>query len=104
MSFQDRAINGDFVGVVKMATINGALWAIGTSWSNSIREISRLLFPKDTMDAVLAEVIATVITTFIGIGVALLAGRTWCVYGQRHEPVAAVPPVKSAVVADKYRI
>lgn len=102
MSFQDRAINGDFIGVVKMATINGALWAIGSSWSNSIREISRLLFPEDTLDAVLAEVIATVITTCIGIGVALLAGRTWC--NKRIEPVAAAPPVKSGVVADKYRI
>lgn len=78
MSFEEYAVNGNAMGVLKMAAINGALWAVGVSWATAIREVALLVMPDDTEDAVVAEVAAAGITTVIGVGVALVAGRTWC--------------------------
>lgn len=73
MSFEQRARDRDAVGAVSTAAVYGALWAIGSSWSTAIREVTRLLLPEDTLDAVAAEVVAATLVTFIGVGVAFLA-------------------------------
>ena len=78
MSFEERASRGDAFGTLRVAAVNGALWSIGTAWSNAIREVTRALLPDDTMDIVLAEVVAALITTVIGVGLALFVARKWC--------------------------
>lgn len=72
MSFEQRARNRDAVGAVSTAAVYGALWAIGSSWSTAIREVTRLLLPEDTLDAVVAEVVAAALVTIFGVGVAFL--------------------------------
>ena len=89
MSFEERAARGDALGTLRIAAINGALWAIGTAWSNAVREVTRALLPDDTMDIVLAEVVAALITTVIGVGLALFVARKWC--ARTPEPPAPPP-------------
>ena len=72
MSFEQRARNRDALGAVSTAAVYGALWAIGSSWSTALREVTRLLLPTDTLDAVVAEVVAAALVTVFGVGVALL--------------------------------
>lgn len=76
--FAERVYRGDAIGALKAATVNGALWAIGSSWATAIREIARLVLPEETMDAVFAEALAAGITTVLGVCIALAAARTWC--------------------------
>ena len=78
MSFQEQVARGSAVGALRTGAVYGALWAIGSSWSNAIREIARILFPEEDMDAIFAEIIATGLVTLMGIGIALLAAQDWC--------------------------
>ena len=89
MSFESAVAQGSALGALKAATIYGSLWAIGSSWANAIREIARLVLPEDTMEAVLAEALAAGITTVLGVGVALLAARTWCTGFSQATPTSA---------------
>ena len=89
-SFQEYAVRGDAAGAFRMAAINGALWAIGISWSTAIREITLLILPDDTTDAVLAELLAVTVTTTLGVTLALVIGRDWC--RTRPPPEPSVPP------------
>lgn len=70
-NFSSSIIQGDLFGAIRFATINGALWAIGSSWSNAIRETTRALLPNDTIDVVLAEMMAATLTTVLGITIAI---------------------------------
>lgn len=73
-TFEQRAIQGDVFGVVRLASLNGALWAVGIAWANAIREIARVLVPDDDMDIVLAELAAAGVSTLLGVGIALCIG------------------------------
>ena len=53
--FTARATAGDAIGTLRLAVVNGALWAIGLAWANGIREVTRAILPDDTLDIVLAE-------------------------------------------------
>lgn len=89
MSFHDEVRNGNALAALKASTVSGALWAIALSWATAIREISRLVLPEDTMEAVLAEMVAAGITTALGLGIALLVARDWC---PSARPSAPPPP------------
>ena len=78
MSFADEARSGDAWGAVRAGLVNGALWAIALSWSRSIREITLALLPQDTADVVFGELLAAVVTTALGVGVAIVAARNDC--------------------------
>lgn len=88
MSFQERALQGDPLGAFRYAAVAGSLWAIGSSWSTAIRQIALRIFPTDTVDVVLAEVISALLTTAIGVAVAILVTRTF----RRKRPSHAVTP------------
>lgn len=76
----------DWRGLVRFSILNGVLFSVGTSWSTAIREVSRLVLPEDTPDAVLAELFAATLTTAIGVGIALCVGRA------SHRSSRATPP------------
>lgn len=78
MSFVDRAAQGDACGALKQATVYGALWAIGSSWSTAIRAIALQLFPHDDMEVVWAELAAAGMVTAIGLTLSLVVARAWC--------------------------
>ena len=77
VEFYEIAARGDAIGALKSGAVFGALWAIGTAWSTAIRQISVMIFPSDTMDAVIAELLAATTTTVIGITIAMVAARKW---------------------------
>ena len=94
-AFERAAVNGDAIVLLKMAAVNGALWAVGISWSTAIRAIALVLLPDDTMDVVAAELAAAGVVTVLGIGIAYVAGRTWCRAPKKvTEPAAPVLPVR----------
>ena len=74
--FTQSVQRGDALSALRMASVNGALWAIGSSWSNAIREIARVIVPlRASDDIVLAEILAAAVVTFIGLGISLLVTR-----------------------------
>ena len=91
--FYEVAARGDALGALKSGAVFGALWAIGSSWSTAIRQIAVIMFPSDTMDKVIAELLAASATTLIGIAIALLAARNWakCCLPDRKEPDLPMP-------------
>ena len=76
-TFYEQTARGDALGALATAASFSALWAIGSAWSNAIRAISLQLFPHETMDIVLAEVSAAIVTTFLGLAIALTISRSW---------------------------
>jgi hypothetical protein len=94
-TFADAALQGNPLGVLRMALVNGALWACGIAWSNAIRGVTTALLPADTMDVVLAELLAAVITTVFGVGVALVAAAR-CFRRPERAP-ALNPPLPRAL-------
>lgn len=88
MSFEERAKRGDPLGAFRYAAVAGSLWAIGSSWSTAIRQIAIRLFPQDTVDVVVAELISALLTTGLGVTIAILVTRptSWC----SRKPVAKV--------------
>ena len=91
MSFHESASRVDIVSTLQIAMVNGALWAIGSSWSTAIREIVVTFFPENSDDRVLAELGAAFITTFFGVGVAILATRK-CTKCFTNKKVTKTPP------------
>lgn len=77
MTFQERAERGDVVGALRVAMVYGSLWAIGSSWSLAIRQIVVEIVPAGTSNKVFAELGAALITTGLGVFVALAAARNW---------------------------
>jgi hypothetical protein len=88
-TFSEYAARGNALGALRSSILTGTLWAIGIAWANAIREITRAVLPQDTLDVVLAELLAAGITTLLGVGVALLTARQWC---QRPPPAPTPPP------------
>ena len=72
-SFQERARSGDPLGAFRYAAVAGSLWAIGSSWSTAIRQVAITLFPSDTVEVVVAELISALLTTALGIAIAIVA-------------------------------
>ena len=104
MSFEQRARNRDALGAVSTAAVYGALWAIGSSWSTAIREVTRLLLPTDTLDAVVAEVVAAALVTVFGVGVAFLVtvpcpttSRAWAACCTQPKPPPPRPPGRAVI-------
>lgn len=79
----------DWKALVRFSILNGVLFSIGTSWSTAIRQVSRLVLPEDTADAVLAELLAATLTTALGVGIALCVGRA---SHRAEEPLPPPPP------------
>lgn len=77
-TFSEHAARGDALGALRASVVTGTLWAIGIAWATAIREITRAVLPQDTLDVVLAELLAAGITTLLGVGVAVLTARRWC--------------------------
>lgn len=90
MSFQEVAGRGDIVGTLRTAAVTGSLWAIGSAWAISIRAVVRALFPTDTLDVVLAEVVAALITTAFGTILAVALAYDCC--KRRPSTVVDDPP------------
>lgn len=87
MSFEESAARGDALGTLRYAAVFASLWAIGNAWSSAIRETTRAVLPDDTLDVVLAELLAAALTTVFGISISLVAARKWC-----HSPPPPPPP------------
>lgn len=75
--FYEQTARGDALGALSTAASFSALWAIGSAWSTAVRAISLQLFPHETMDIVVAEILAAAITTFVGLAIALVSARAW---------------------------
>ena len=84
-TFATYAAESNAIGIFRVATLNGALWAIGSGWASGVREITRILLPNEaTTNAVLAELLAIVVITSIGVLVALIIGRCHCDKNRRR--------------------
>lgn len=95
MSYREEAAKGNITGTLQQGVLTGTLWAIGISWSTAIRAITLALLPQDTEDQILAEVIATLLTTFFGVIVALVAARDWtCPITNRPITNRPMPPTR----------
>ena len=68
MSFQEQIERGDIVQSLRVAVVYGSLWAVGTGWSNAIREVTVTLVPRGDGGKVFGELFAAVVTTFLGVG------------------------------------
>ena len=87
MSFSEQVRQGDAVAALRTATVYGALWAIGSSWSTAVRKIVLQIVVHVSLPEVWGELLAVGITTILGIGVALVA-----VQPCRRLPTTLVPP------------
>ena len=75
-SYQQTLSAGDALGSLRIAVLTGSLWAIGSAWALSIREIVVAILPVEANSIkVLAEFLAAAITTVLGIGVSAMAVR-----------------------------
>jgi len=91
-SYIESARRGEVVNATRYAILNGSLWAIGLAWSTAIRSIVITLIPSDTLDLVLGELLAAVITTALAIGLAI--SMSCC-----STLVRASPPEEEVAVA-----
>lgn len=73
MSFEEHAANGNALGAFRLAVVYGALWSIGSAWSNAIREVTLVMLPDETHEIVLGELLAVGIVTVLGVGVSMIA-------------------------------
>lgn len=90
MSYQDSAARGDAVATFRFAIVSGSLWAIGSSWSAAIRAIAIVALPSSVV--VVAELGAALLTTVIGVAIAMLAARDWPCLRSPVPPPQPPPP------------
>lgn len=77
-TYLQTVVDGNITGSMRLAVVTGSLWAIGSSWSYSVREIVITILPVDTnYGKVLAELFAALLTTLLGVCLAFLA--VWCI-------------------------
>jgi len=72
----DHARSGDVRSTAAFALTTGALWAIGSSWALTIRNVVMLIVPRDDTSALLqigGEVGSSVLITVFGIIIAVFA-------------------------------
>ena len=75
-SYQENVLDGNTLGSLRSAILTGSLWAIGSAWALSIREIVVIILPVDVKSiGVFAELSAATITTLVGVAISLLAVR-----------------------------
>lgn len=97
MSFHQSAERGDFVTTLSYASLNGALWAVGSAWATAIREIMVVLIPRtDDNLVVLTELGSASIVTVSAASVAILIMKTWSCCEKRRAPP---PPTRIAPAA-----
>ena len=78
MSFYEFVNEGNALGALRLAAINGALWAVGSAWATGTREVALTIVPDDRVDKIIAELFATFLVTVFGVSVALFIGRIPC--------------------------
>lgn len=66
------------MGMLRFAVLNGALWAVGTSWSTAIRAVTLQIVPNDSQDVVLGEIAAATVTTLLSVAVSYTVMRRQC--------------------------
>ena len=88
-TFAGHAREGDIVGTFRLALINGSLWAIALSWADTIRLVVHTLFARESVREVADDILATGVTTLLGVGFALLVARRWCGARRRRAATAA---------------
>ena len=76
MTYEENIARANVRGALTSAAATGTLWAIGLSWSNAIRGITLAIFPADERDVILGELVAAMITTFLGVAVAFTVVRS----------------------------
>ncbi len=95
MSYAESATEGNWVGMLRFAVLNGALWAVGSSWSTAIRAVTLQIVPNDSRDVVLGEIAAATVTTLLSVVVSYAVMRQNCCRTRRPEeethPGTAVP-------------
>ena len=100
MSYAESATNGNVIGMVRFAILNGALWAVGISWSTAIRAVTLQIVPDDSQDVVLGELAAATITTVLAVAASYAVMRNeccqWCARYRRRAPEGDVAPALSA--------
>ena len=78
MSYAESATDGNLIGMLRFAMLNGALWAVGTSWSTAIRAVTLQIVPNDAQDVVFGEIAAATVTTFFSVAVSYAVMRREC--------------------------
>ena len=74
--YAEHAARGEALSLLRIATLNGTLWATALAWSTAVREIVVTVLPDNlTSLRVLAELVAIVITTALGVVVAIAITR-----------------------------
>ena len=87
-TYTDSARRGEVFETVRYALLNGSLWAVGSAWSVSIRAVVLELLPSGRVDIVVGELLAAMLTTILGVGIAILVARDWRCFAR---PAAVVP-------------
>lgn len=85
MSYAESATEGNWVGMLRFAVLNGALWAVGSSWSTAIRAVTLQIVPNDSNDVVLGEIAAATVTTLLSVVVSYAVMRQSCCRRRRPE-------------------
>jgi len=93
-TFTQSAKRGDVIGILRQAIITGSLWAIALSWSGTIREVTSSIITGGGTQNIIAELVASLITTAFGTLIAIIAARQWCrtpILSDAHEQPPPVP-------------
>lgn len=85
MSYAESASEGNWVGMLRFAVLNGALWAVGTSWSTAIRAVTLQIVPNDLRDVVIGEIAAATVTTLLSVAVSYAVMRRKCCRRSQEE-------------------
>jgi hypothetical protein len=92
-SFERAAVEGRVGSLLQSGAVSGALWAVAIAWSTAIRAVALAIVPDDTLDRVVAELVAAAIVTVFAIGIALVVGRNWCGGADKEPTPPSVIPV-----------
>jgi len=68
--------------MLRFAVLNGALWAIGSSWSTAIRAVTLQIVPNDSKDVVFGEIAAATVTTLLSMAASYAVMRRRCCRGR----------------------
>jgi len=82
MSYAESAVEGNWVEMMRFAVLNGALWAVGSSWSTAIRAVTLQIVPNDSYDVVLGEIVAASVTTLLSVAASYAVMRRKCCGGR----------------------
>lgn len=78
MTYAESAAEGNWVEMLRFAVLNGALWAVGTSWSTAIRAVTLQIVPNGARDVVFGELAAATVTTVVSVSVSYAVMRRRC--------------------------